>query len=247
MEEVVAVEEVVAPEPVRTGYIGVIERRNAILSQRTGAIVADSVRKAEAALAINEFDQSKQELARGFSTIVKNRLLLGDELYGQHFSQLTLLDEQVASRKQQFVQAEQAKKIQDAKDLQEKIRATAADRRITAINDYMDRAESFLLEKRYEEALGQLEQILAIEPMNNQAQVLKATLKDTIRWREQLRIEKKSDQEELGLLLESMKSGVPYHGTMNYPDNWQELTRRREEDKMAGRSPEDVVVYKQLY
>ncbi|HEG44494.1 MAG TPA: hypothetical protein ENH94_10650, partial [Phycisphaerales bacterium] len=245
LEEVVEVE-VVTPKPVGTGYIGEIERRNAILRQRTGAIVADSVRKTEAALAINEFDLSKQELARGFSTITKNRLLLGDELYGQHFSQLTLLDEQIASRKQQFTQARQEQKRKDAEELQRSIRATAADRRIKAVEDYMDRARSFLLEKRYEEALGQLEQILAIEPTNNQAQVLKATLKDTIRWREQLRIEKKSDQEELGLLLESMKSGIPYQGTMNYPDNWQELTRRRKEDDMAGRSPEDVVVYKQL-
>ncbi len=235
-----------APKPVRGGYIGEIERRNAILKQRTGAIVADAVRKTEAALAINEFDLAKQELARGFSTISKNRLLLGDEFYGQYFSQLTLLDEQIASRKQQFTQTQQEQKRKDAKDLQEKIRATAADRREKAIVDYMDRARSFLFEKRYEEALGQLEQILAIEPTNNQAQVLKATLKDTIRWREQLRIEKKSDQEELGLLLESMKSGIPYQGMINYPDNWQELTRRRKEDEMAGRSPEDVIVYKQL-
>ena len=241
-----AVEEEVVPKPAGTGYIGEIERRNAILRQRTGAIVADSVRKAEAALAINEFGQSKQELARGFSTISKSRLLLGDELYTRYFSQLTILDEQVTSRKQQFTQAQDEQKRIDAKNLQEKIRATAADRRIKAINDYMERARSFLLEKRYEEALGQLEQILAIEPTNNQAQVLKATLKDTIRWREQLRIEKKSDQEELGLLLESMKAGVPYQDEMNYPDDWQELTRRRKEDAMAGRSPEDVVVYKQL-
>ena len=244
------IEVVAAPaapaEPIGTGYLDEIERRNAILRQRTGAIVADSIRKTQEQLNANDFDKAKQELARGFSTIRKNRLLLGDELFGQYTADLTALDQQVANAKHAYMQTQLEQERIQARELQENIRESANIRRQNAIEDYMQRVDSFLDEKRYEEALGQLEQILAIDPTHNQAQILKSTLEDTIRWRKQLEIDRENDKQELDMLLDTMKSGIPYKGDVTYPSDWKELTRRRKEDTDSGRSPEDVLVDKQL-
>jgi general secretion pathway protein D len=233
-------------EPIGTGYLDEIERRNAILRQRTGAIVADSIRKTQGQLNVNDFDKAKQELARGFSTIRKNRLLLGDQLYSQYVADLTVLDEQVANARQAYMQIQLEQERKQALDLQNNIRESANIRRQNAITDYMQRASSFLNEKRYEEALGQLEQILAIDPTHNQAQILKTTLEDTIRWRRQIEIQKESDKQELDMLLETMKSGIPYKGDVTYPSDWKEITRRRKDDSVSGRSAADILVEEQL-
>jgi tetratricopeptide (TPR) repeat protein len=68
-------------------------------------------------------------------------------------------------------------------------RAMSADRE-KRIKDLFQNTLSFQKQQRYEEALGQLEMLLAIDPQNNQALIFKQTLEDMISFRKQLEIEK---------------------------------------------------------
>jgi len=236
------------------GYIRQIEQKRNRQINYTRAIVNDSVVKAEKFTADKKFDKADQAIARAFTTINKNKMLLGDELFTKFNGQLDAISKSISrSRAQHTTAVEEQTRIETEK-LRSDIRKTAEERRIKAVQDYMARASAFQEQQRYEEALGQLEQVLAIDPTNQRALILSQTLEDTVRWREQLKIQKEIDTEELSLLLETQKKNMPYFNEVNYygadripqPKNWKELTAGRGDEAMVGQSRADALVYKQL-
>ena len=135
-----------------------------------------------------------------------------------------------------------------AQKLQKEMRDATEKRRDKAVKDYMARARAFIDEKRYEEALGQLERLLAVDPMNNDALRLKQLLDDTINWRRQLEIQKESDKEELELLIQASKSSIPYSGfPMRLPKDWKELSRRTLGRNWKKFSPEQQKEFTDLF
>ncbi len=82
-------------EPKTRTYVDVIEQKNRVVRNYTRAIVVDALTKTENFLLQKDFDRAKQSLARAVSTVRKNRLLLGDELYKEFDAELTLRNQQI--------------------------------------------------------------------------------------------------------------------------------------------------------
>ena len=110
----------------------------------------------------------------------------------------------------------------------------------------MDNALAYQKQQRYEDALGQLENLLAIEPLNNQALILKQTLEDMINFRKQLEVQKESDKERVSTLIKADESSIPYANELTYPKNWREIIANRKPDEAIGQDPASAAVYKQL-
>jgi len=233
-------------EPTEPGYIGIIEQKRRRQISYTQAVVIDAEAKAQQYLLANEFGRAKQALAAAMSVVNKNKLLLGNDLYKQYSERLSGLDEQITSHQNDYITQQQVLEQAQTQQLRRQMRETMEAQRSQAVKDYMDRAYTFSKEQRYEEALGQLEQLLAVDPLNNRALIYKTTLEDTVRWRTQLEIQKESEKEELELLIESGREGIPFASKYRLPRDWKELTAGREEDVMAGLSPIDAAVYAQL-
>jgi beta-lactamase regulating signal transducer with metallopeptidase domain len=64
--------------------------------------------------------------------------------------------------------------------------------------ELMDNAMAFQKQQRYEEAVGQLEGLLSIDPMNDRALILKQILEDIISFRKQLEAEKHKPEMAFG-------------------------------------------------
>jgi len=235
-------------EPQGGGYVQVIERRRSRLISYTNAIVVDAKAKAQKNLQLDKFNEAKQAVAKAMSVVNKNKLLLGDELYKEHLSRLTELDIQISDAKGEYAAAQQRQRQKEVEQLYKKHRQTAETRRTERIKDHIERARAFEREQRYEEALGQLEQVLAIDPLNDTALFRKQTLEDTVRWREQVRIQKENNEKEIEMLLSAERRSVPYpyDDAMTYPRDWKELSEKRKIEGRPGQSPEDAAVYKQL-
>ncbi|MHC4721209.1 MAG: hypothetical protein ACYS6I_00725, partial [Planctomycetota bacterium] len=231
---------------VGQGYIGIIEQKRRRQVSYIQAVVTDAEARAQQYLLANEFGRAKQALAAALSVINKNKLLLADELYRQYSERLRGLDEQITRHENDYYSQQLTQKQAETEQLRRQMRKTMEAQRAQAVKDYMDRAYAFSKEQRYDEALGQLEQLLAVEPLNNRALIYKKTLEDAVRWRKQLEIEKESRKEELALLIETGRLGIPFRGEYKLPRDWKELTAGRKEDVMVGISPADAVVYTQL-
>ncbi len=223
-------------------YIEVVRLRRAVQLDYTRAIVEDAVARAEKALEQKEFEQAKQALRRAFSTVESNKMLLEDALYTEYTAKLTNLEQRINESQGLYEKAAEVSRQQEADKLTAEIRQSMDKQREEAVKNYMERAYAFIDELRFEEALGQLEQLLAIDPLNQQALMLKRSLEHNVRYIEQRRIQEEANREELDLLLEADRRSIPFSKEMTYPRNWKEIASRREELLKKGMDPADSAV-----
>ncbi|HPO70499.1 MAG TPA: hypothetical protein PKV53_09325, partial [Anaerohalosphaeraceae bacterium] len=143
---------------------------------------------------------------------------------------------------QAYQQQQETQRQQQADELNAQIRQTMEEQRARAVKDYLARAYAFLKEQRHEDALGQLEQLLAIDPLNQEAQILKQTLEHMDHYIKQRQIQEESDREEIALLLDVKRRAIPYADEFNFPHNWKEISARREQAVKEAQTPEDMAV-----
>jgi len=248
----VATEVTVAEQPdqaatpaQKNSYIQEVIRKQEVQRSYTRAVVTDALNKADQAKAKQDFTAARTSLRNAFSTLEHNRLLLGDE-YADLKKKLTEKEEVVAADEKIFNEQQAKIKQEQADQITTKIRQDLDVQRATAVSDYMERALAFEAEERYEEALGQLEQLLAVDPHNRDALIRKKTLENTIRWVEQLRIKHEVEKEEMQLILETGGKLTPFSKEVNYPRNWKEISERREQLLQEQMSPADAAVNKLL-
>ncbi|MBN1816788.1 MAG: hypothetical protein JW828_05480, partial [Sedimentisphaerales bacterium] len=241
------VEPVAEPAPAlpKDAYLNQVLREQKIQREYTRAIVLDAASKAEDLLEKKQFSQAQQALAAAFRVVEKNRLLLGDQ-YKSHIDALNHLQDRINQQQTQWREAEERRIQKDIEERAKALTTEAEQQRQQAVKDYMTRARNFSEEKRFDEALGQIEQLLVVDPRNNDAMLLRQMLEDTIRWRTELQLKKESEKHEMALLVETYKQGVPYENEMNYPPDWKEIAARRKQAVSDGRSPADIAVDQQL-
>ncbi|MCK4886087.1 MAG: hypothetical protein KAS96_01800 [Planctomycetes bacterium] len=249
--EVEVIEVVTEPEAVveveeEDAYIDVINRKRNILKSHTNAVVNDSVAKANVFINEGSFDEAKDAVETAERLVNKNPLHLGDQLFMGYSDHLEQLHDQI----------EQGKKVQqidlEEKRRQESIEAQRVHReqmesdRQKRITELMGNSNAYLEQQRYDEALGQLDSLLAIDPLNNNALILKQTLEDTINFREQLELKKESEKQRADLLFMTDEASIPYAKEMTLPKNWREISAKRRPEEAIGQDPANAAVYKQL-
>jgi len=112
--------------------------------------------------------------------------------------------------------------------------------------ELMDNAMTFQKQQRYEEAVGQLEGLLAIDPMNDRALILKQILEDIISFRKQLEVEKR----KLGMAIAQDPADAVVITKQVLEDiisfRKQLEAEKRKPGMAIGQDPADVAVYWQL-
>lgn len=249
-ELVVAAPEREAPEPVAAegAYIEVINRKRNIRRSHTRAVVNDAMAKVQNYVSQDEFDKAKEEVERAERIVNEYQLDLGDELFKQHSSELKQLAEKIVQEQDKRARQLQEQKRLEAIKAQRRYREQMEADRSKRIAELMDNAVAYQSQQRYVEALGQLESLLAIDPLNNQALLLKQTLEDMVSFRRQLEAQRESDRERVGTLIGTDEAMIPYAEELTHPKDWREIVASpfRKPDEPFGRDPADVVVYRQL-
>ncbi|MCD4831579.1 MAG: hypothetical protein K8R02_07225 [Anaerohalosphaeraceae bacterium] len=233
-------------DDAKESYIDVIQQKQRIQQGYTKAVVDDAIAKAKEYAAKEEFAKAKDELSRAGGIVEKNKLLLGESVYAEYIATLGQLKNEMAV-KQQEIESQKAEITRlEAKTSQERLRAQQATDRQKRIEDLMAHSQEYQEQQRYEEALGQVETLLAIDPTNKQAARNKQMLEDILNLRRQLEVKREIGREEQDLFYDNQVSMIPHAELMTYPRNWQDITAKRSRKAMSGIAPADVAVYKQL-
>ena len=237
-----------APTVSDGGFIEVINRKRNVLRSHTRAVVNDAVTKAQNYISQGDFDNAKQAVETAERTVNKNQLYLGDDILTQYTSQLKLLSDKISQGQQEKTQQLQQQKQSESEQAQHQYREQMEVDRNKRIAELMDNAKDYQKKQKYEEALGQLESLIAIDPLNNDALILKQTLEDTTSFRKQLEIWKESDKERFATSLRTDESAIPFAQELTYPKNWREIAASpyRQPEGAIGQNPADAAVYKQL-
>jgi type II secretory pathway component GspD/PulD (secretin)/tetratricopeptide (TPR) repeat protein len=244
--EPMAVPIIAEPAPEEDSYIAAVNRKRNILRGHTRAVVNDAIANGQNYISRGEFDKAREAVETAERTVNENYLQLGEHLFKQYGSELKQLTEKIIQGENEKVQKLQEQMQLEAIEAQQRFREQMEADRDKRISDLMDNAMAYQKQQRYEEALGQLESLLAIEPLNDQALILKQTLDDMIGFRKQLEVRKEADKERVGILLKADEAGIPYAEEITHPKNWREIAAKRKPEEAIGQDPANVAVYKQL-
>ncbi|MDT8303576.1 MAG: hypothetical protein RQ760_19000, partial [Sedimentisphaerales bacterium] len=239
---------VASPVTGQSSYIDVINRKRNIIRSHTKAVVSDAAAKAGDFISKAEFEKAKNAVETAALTVNKNQMHLGDELFKEYSSALKVLSEEISVKEaEKNRQLEQEKRTQAAEANLQFRNQMEVDRE-RRIAELMENTRTYQKQQRYEAARDQLVMLLALDPQNEQAQVLKDTLDDMIFFRKQSSIKKESDKQRAEVLMKTDESGIPYAEELTYPPYWKELIERptRQPDEPIGLDPLDAAVYKQL-
>ncbi|MHC4728462.1 MAG: hypothetical protein ACYS17_14675, partial [Planctomycetota bacterium] len=230
-----AAPKVASPVTGESSYIDVINRKRNIIRSHTKAVVSDAVAKSGGYITKAEFDKAKNVIETAALTVNKNQMHLGDELFKEYSSTLKIMAEEIAEKENEKNRQQEKEKRAQATQANRRFREQMEIDRENRIAELMNNAITYQKQQRYEAALEQLKTLLALDPQNEQAQVLKDTLEDMIFLRAEI-------------LMETDKSGIPYAEELTYPPYWKELIERptRQPDKPIGLDPLDSFVYEQL-
>jgi len=236
------------PEPVtdEDSYIKVVRRKRNILRSHTRAVVNDAVTKAQSYISQGAFDKAKEAVETAERCVNKNGLHLGDDLFRQYDDKLKQLAEEIEKgQRERAVRLEEQKRV-EAIEAQRQYRKQTEINRQKRISELIGNAKAYQKQQRYEAALGQLQSLLALDPLNDDALILKDTLEDTISFRKQLEVQKETDRERAGILRRTDESKIPYAEEIVYPKNWREIAAKRKPEEVIGQDPANKAVYKQL-
>ncbi|MBC8472065.1 MAG: hypothetical protein H8D56_21615, partial [Planctomycetes bacterium] len=239
---------VASPVTGESSYIDVINRKRNIIRSHTKAVVSDAVAKAGDYMSKAEFDKAKNIVETAALTVNKNQMHLGDELFKEYSSELKVLSGEIADKESEKIRQREQEKLAQASEANLQFRNQMEIDRASRIAELMANTMTYQKQQRYEAARDQLIMLLALDPQNEQALVLKDTLEDMIFFRKQAAIKKESDKQRAEVLMKTDESGIPYAEELTYPPYWKELIERptRQPDKPIGLDPLDAEVYEQL-
>jgi len=239
---------VVAAEPDSQSYIGMVNQKRAIRQSHTKAVVDNAIAKAETHLSRNEFDKANETVQTAIHMVNKNRSDLGDELFVSYTNRLSDLTGKIKNMQAEAAkQTEQQKEVESA-EVQRNFREQMDVDRQKRVNELMNNAIAYQKSQRYEEALGQIESLLAIDPLNDRALILKQTLDDMISFRKQLEVQKEAGKEKVDILIKTDEAGTPYAEDITHPKNWREIVAKatRKPEEAIGQDPANAAVMKTL-
>ncbi len=241
-----AAQRVTSPVTGEGSYMDQVRRTQSIIRDYTRTVVNDANEKAHQYGQEGQFGKAKDAVMSADVVVEKNRIHLGEALYGEFKTALKATSEDVAAQEKIQMRQQEQQKRQDASQAQQELREQMEIDRQKRVADLMDNALTYQKQQHYEAALGQLESLLLLDPQNNQALVLKDTIEDTLYFQRQLEIQKEGDKQRADILLRTDESKIPYAEELTYPKNWREIDRKRQPDEPIGLDPEDANVYERL-
>jgi len=233
-------------EQEKESYIEVVKQKQRIQQSYTKAIVNDAVAKAKEYADKENFTAARDEISRAAAVVEKNKMLLGEDDYKQYKDTLQQLSNGISTRQADIEKQKAEKAKVEAKASQENLRAQQAADKNKRIQDLLTHSAEYQEQQRYEEALAEINTLLAIDPTNREGLRNKQMLEDIINLRTQLEIKHDIGKQEEAVLTDTQRSMIPHADLFTYPRNWQDIVAKRKPDIISGLSPADAAVTKEL-
>ena len=147
-------------------YIEQITKQRNILRTYTGTVVNNAVTKANNLMNEGKFDKAKQEVEAAEYVVNENQIHLGEALFKEYSGTLKALTEKIAENQAQQTQQAEQEKRKSAVEAQQSFREQMEQDRQTRIAELMENALAYQKQQQYIAALGQLESLLALDPVS---------------------------------------------------------------------------------
>ena len=156
----------------------------------------------------------------------------------------TTLDRAQEVRQRHLIETERTAELKAFADAER----IAREERQRTIRDLIRQSRELTDRHEYEEALGLVDQILALDPRNDYAIGVRPLIQDALHFAEQRKWRERFNREFTETMNETEEKKVPFNDILQYPDDWPDIsaTRDRTVAEERGEDPEDRAVLTQL-
>lgn len=224
-----------------------LSREHVLLWQKAVATYKDAAKKIRKAVLTEDFEEAYRLLDFGKQTIEQNRRYASPATeYEDYRQQVMDLEAFIDDEKQAYDEQQIQDKIAEVEDREKKRIQSINENKQRRIDQLMNRATELRKERRLEESIEVLGQVIAVDANHEQAKWMLETLEDLAINMRDRRAVRDRHREAQDLFVEMDEDGVPWHDDMTYPKNWLEIRSKRLATEEAGESPEDREVRKLL-
>jgi type II secretory pathway component GspD/PulD (secretin)/tetratricopeptide (TPR) repeat protein len=193
-----------------------------------------------------DFTRARDLIARARLAINSNRDVFSETELENKNQEATNALADISKAEQAAFQRATEQKSADAAKAAVEADKQARQERDRKIVEFIDRARAYQSEKRYEEALQAIEQLLFLDPINPTGLLLRDAYFDIIMYDKSYRIYN-SKLESFGQLsLDNSTAAIPPVNVVNYPLDWPAISARRGEPVQFAESPENRAVLSAL-
>jgi general secretion pathway protein D len=218
-----------------------------LLWQQAEKTYRDTSNKIRKAILQNDFQEAHRLMDFAKQTLDLNRRYASPaSRYEDYRNQALELERYIEEEERAWQVQEMKEKLDEVaqreRERLDRLRSIKARR----IDGLMDQASELRKEHRYEDAIQVLEQILVLDPENDQAAWMRETLEDLAMGLRDKDAVKTRSTEIQGLLIENDEAMIPWHEHLIYPKNWPEISAKRFDEAEAAEPEENRAVQRVL-
>ena len=199
-----------------------------LLWQQAEASYRDLEAKIRKAVVMEDYNRAKRLMDQAKSAVRTNRRYAAPaSRYEAALAQAESLERFIKDEERVYKERIIREKQQEI-ELRERARIERVQRsKERQVAQLMDQAGELRKERRYEDAIQVLKQVLATDPNNERAARMKEMLEDTaVHARNRLAVTERHSQSQ-DLLVETEEALIPWHKDLLYPRNWPEIAAKR--------------------
>ncbi|MGB2823579.1 MAG: hypothetical protein WBF17_21545, partial [Phycisphaerae bacterium] len=234
------------------GILSKLMRRNLIAKQAAIVEMNKAVQKAREALAVADktadYNNAEQSAALAADTLDASKTFFGAMEYRNEKARIDSLRKMIADRRDTFNKAKAGAEAREIEEIKAKRRWEDEQKRLRKIATLTEQARSLRGQKKYDESLEIVHQVLLIDPKNSWAQREKDVLAEFDLLMKDTNTLRTQRGEEAKALLDLREVEIPWYQYLRYPKNWKQLTQDRKEFQAsaAGESVADAALREKL-
>jgi general secretion pathway protein D len=210
--------------------IGVLDQTGIDRKVRRQAAIAEyekAMSKATESLEKQDFLAASNNVVEARTILAREKQVFDTEEYNTRENRANQLQSLITTTEAR-VKAIQLQGIEAERLEQEAVIAEETEKRkVEEIQGHLRKARALQLEKKYAEALTELEAALFLDPNNPVIKALRDMIQDTAFAVESFDLKRQRDLEIAGQRLLNIEASTPFADILTYPGDWPELTAIR--------------------
>jgi len=212
-----------------------VVQENELLWQQAVKTYRDSEEKIRAAIAAENFETANQTMDYARQTIESaRRYAYPPSKYDEMRQQADELARSIATEQRKYDERTVVQKQTEIEQAATEVQRKREETKRLQIETLMNQAEELRQERRYDEAIGVLKQVSALDPSNQQATFKMETLQELSQNIRSVGATATRLSQTQDAYIENEESATPWHVDLLYPKNWLEISAKRKEQTDSG-------------
>jgi general secretion pathway protein D len=205
-----------------------LEEQKAIRWQQSVATFRQAEDEVRQAIRDRKFDVGKEKLQFGRQALEVRRADAPTvEEYEALIAEVRSLGRFLEEEERLWQDEQVREQLRQQADLQERRVQEAEEARRRQIDQLINTATQLRKERKYDEAVETLRQVLAIDPLDEKARYMMEVLIDAAGYQKQFEKSEELAGDRVASLSESVDASAPWFGDVTFPRDWPEIRERR--------------------